>query len=230
MGPLEIAGAETSSVLTLSEEVKKLELLQAAASSSSSSSSPLAAELATNKGMSDVERLRIPMRDLLGMRHGAHALAEGNVVCFTNEDGLPLKVIKSTGGHKHWDLVPTNVLVNHQKKESQTHAHAYLSPECVFTVLRKGDVFGFRSWAAEGRLLQATRNNKEQPRITNYNFNAWESWRLVGNNLQNCAWKTVSVTRERNRERERERESLLLNALEQTKKDPFFWKKDCAFV
>ena len=66
-----------------------------------------------------------------------------------------------------------------------------MSPECVFTVCKKDErSFGFRSWAAEGRLLQQARNTREKPRVTNYNFGGWETWRLVGNALQNAAFKT----------------------------------------
>ncbi|QDZ18070.1 hypothetical protein HOP50_01g05740 [Chloropicon primus] len=114
-------------------------------------------------------------------------LAEGSLVCFSNEEGLPLKVVKHPEG-RYWELVPTHVNLMSESEEDPQH---YLAPECVFTVLRKGERdYGFRSWAAEGRLLQATRNRREKPRVTNYNFHGWETWRLVGNTLQNLAWKT----------------------------------------
>lgn len=114
------------------------------------------------------------------------ALDEGSLVCFSNEDGLPLKVVKHAT-QKYWELVPTHVGLLRENEDDSPH---YLAPDCVFTVLKKGEKeYGFRSWAAEGRLLQATRNAKEKPRVTNYNFNRWETWHLVGNTLQNCAFK-----------------------------------------
>ncbi len=129
---------------------------------------------------------RITVRDWSARVGLPPALSEGSVVCFTNDDGLPLKVARAqNGGQDFWELVPTT-------------ASPHLPQECVFTVVKRGDLFGFRSWGAHGRLLQATKNsrrNNEPPRVSNYNFYSWESWRAVGNTLQNCAWKTVRKRR-----------------------------------
>ena len=117
-------------------------------------------------------------------------LAEGTVVCFSNEEGLPLKVVRHPSG-KFWELVPTSVCLAGCSSEREDDPVHFLSPECVFTVCKKDErSFGFRSWAAEGRLLQQARNTREKPRVTNYNFGGWETWRLVGNALQNAAFKT----------------------------------------
>jgi hypothetical protein len=110
------------------------------------------------------------------------ALEEGSVVCFTNEDGLPLKVARHSS-QKYWELVPTNIL---DKDETPI-----LPPECAFAVL-KDDAgrYGFRSLVAGGRLLQATKNKRDPPRVTNFNFGPWETWQLTSDALKNCAWKT----------------------------------------
>jgi len=122
---------------------------------------------------------RITVRDWSARVGLPPALSEGSVVCFTNDDGLPLKVARAQG-QDYWELVPTTL-------------SPHLQPECVFTVVKRGDLFGFRSWGAQGRMLQDTKNSRrknEPPRVSNYNFFSWESWRAAGNALQNCAWKT----------------------------------------
>eukprot|EP00216_Chloropicon_sp_CCMP2111_P001237 CAMPEP_0198241290 /NCGR_PEP_ID=MMETSP1446-20131203/6131_1 /TAXON_ID=1461542 ORGANISM="Unidentified sp, Strain CCMP2111" /NCGR_SAMPLE_ID=MMETSP1446 /ASSEMBLY_ACC=CAM_ASM_001112 /LENGTH=619 /DNA_ID=CAMNT_0043924101 /DNA_START=1 /DNA_END=1860 /DNA_ORIENTATION=+ len=106
---------------------------------------------------------------------------EGSLVCFTTDEGLPLKAVKDEG-LQVWELMPTSL-----DEDASQH---YLAAECVFTVVKKGNKYGFRSWGAEGRLLQDVRSKKENPRVANYNFGSWESWTLAENKLMNCAWKT----------------------------------------
>ena len=115
------------------------------------------------------------------------ALEEGSLVCFTNQEGLPLKVVRHSS-QKYWELVPTTILDKDERVP-------FLPPECAFAVLKdeRTGRYGFRSLVAGGRLLQATKNKRDPPRVTNFNFGPWETWQLTNDALKNCAWKTVSV-------------------------------------
>ena len=127
----------------------------------------------------DEEEQKATLKQIHLRQWNCKSLVEGSLISFIDENGFPLKAVKH---QTYWSL---------ESPSFEEEGSRYLSPEYLFTVERRGSYYGFRSCGAEGRFLQALRNNKEKPRITNYNFGPWESWSLSGSRIINCAWKTV---------------------------------------
>ncbi|KAH9563393.1 hypothetical protein CY35_05G123500 [Sphagnum magellanicum] len=60
--------------------------------------------------------------------------------------------------------------------------------EAVVVLLKSNDqkFIGFRSQVAEGKILQATKDEGLILRFSNQNFDSWEQWAVYGQSLNNC--------------------------------------------
>jgi len=105
---------------------------------------------------------------------------EGTVVCLMNALGAPLMATRNRRT-KAWDLLPT--------LQKQDGPLLHLPVECLFYTVRRGGFVGLASFAAQGRMVQATKHAAEPLRAANYNFGKWESWVERDGALFNAAWK-----------------------------------------
>ncbi|KAK3236367.1 hypothetical protein CYMTET_53489 [Cymbomonas tetramitiformis] len=108
---------------------------------------------------------------------------EGALVTFCGKDGMMAVVPEG----KVWVLRPLSSLSS-VKREAVVSQVRGVPSCCIFSVALQGEDVGFRSWGAEGRMLQAVRRQKGEHRVTNYNFGSWETWTPQDKKIQNVAW------------------------------------------